>query len=136
MAVVEKSKENKYLYKIVLYLIKVVPIITAACTLLNIVLSYFYIDLEIFSHLCGVSVFTIIFFYLTSLAFHFCKYHRMFIHYITIIWLLNLLDYYIGIPLDNLHLLLFYLAITGIFLFIILYEHQKAIRSTSKRIGR
>ena len=136
MVAVEKLRENKYLYKIVLYLIKVIPIITSLGFLINTILSYFCVDLEIFAHLCGVSIFTIIFFYLTSIAFHFCRYHRMFIHYITLTWLLRLYDYYIGIPSDNLHLLLFYLAITGIFLFIILYEHQKTIRRVAKRTGR
>ena len=114
---------NKYLYKIVLFLIKTIPVITAILTLLNIILSYFYIDLEIFSHICGVSLFTILFMYMTSIAFQFCFYHRMFIHYVTINWLLHLYDYYIGIPLSNLNLLYFYLAITGICLIIILYEH-------------
>ena len=126
---------SKYLYKIVLYLIKVIPITTSALILANTILSYFNIDLEIFSHLCGVSVFTILFFYLTSIAFRFCIYHRMFIHYITLNWLLNLYDYYIGIPLNDLHLLYLYLAITGIFLFIILYEytHKRSICENPKR---
>lgn len=114
---------NKYLYKIVLYLIKTIPIITAILTLLNTILSYFYIDLEIFSHICGVSLFTILFMYVTSIAFQFCFYHRIFTHYVTLNWLLNLYDYYIGIPLNNLHLLYFYLGITGTFLLIVLYEH-------------
>ena len=126
---------SKYLYKIVLYLIKVIPVITSALILANTILSYFNIDLEIFSHLCGVSVFTILFFYLTSIAFKFCIYHRMFIHYITLNWLLNLYDYYIGIPLNDLHLLYLYLTITGIFLFVILYEYTNK-RSLCKNTER
>jgi len=122
---VEEKLKSKYLYKIVLYLIKVIPVITAALFLLNTILSYFYIDLEIFSHLCGVSVFSLLFFYLTSIVFQFCIYHRLCLHYITITWLLRLYDYYIGIPVDNRALLLIYLAITGIFLFIIIYEYCK-----------
>ena len=116
---------SKVLYKIVLYLIKVIPVLAAILTLLNIILSYFYIDLEIFSHICGMSLFFILFLYATSITFQFCFYHRMFIHYTTINWLLHLYDYYIGIPLNNTHLLYFYLGITGIFLLIILYGHCK-----------
>lgn len=125
MVVVEKSNLSKSLYKVVLYLIKVIPIITTGLFLINTILSYFYIDLEIFSHVCGVSFFMILFIYLTSIAFQFCIYHRMFIHYIALNWFLHLYDYYIGIPLSVLHLLQFYLIITGIFLFILLYEHHK-----------
>ena len=126
---------HKYLYNIVLYLIKLVPIIISALTLLNIILSYFYIELEIFAHIGGVSLLFILFMYLTSAAFQFCKYHRMFIHYITVNWLLHLYDYYIRIPLDNTPLLYLYLIITGIFLFIILYEyrHKRSLCKNSKR---
>lgn len=119
--IVEERLKSKYLYKIVLYLIKVIPIITSGLFLLNTILSYFGIDLEIFTHICGVSIFSITFFYLTSIAFRFCIYHRMFIHYITVNWILNLYDYYIGIPLSNKHLFVLYISITGIFLFLILY---------------
>lgn len=97
--------------------------LTAGLFLLNTILSYFNIDLEIFSHIGGVSIFSIVFMYAASIAFQFCFYHRMFIHYITVFWILNLYDYYMGIPLNNLHLLYFYLSITGIFLLIVLYEH-------------
>lgn len=118
---VEERLRSKYLYKLVLYLIKIIPIITSVLFLLNTVLSYFYIDLEIFAHLCGVSFFSITFFYLASILFRFCLYHRMFIHYVTINWLLNLYDYYIGIPVSNRGLFVIYMMITGITLFIILY---------------
>lgn len=114
---------NKNLYKIVLYLVKIIPILAAGLFLLNTILSYFNINLEIFSHIGGVSIFSIVFMYTASIAFQFCFYHRMFIHYITVFWILNLYDYYVGIPLNNLHLLYFYLSITGIFLLIALYEH-------------
>lgn len=133
MAVVEKSNVNKAIYKIVLYLIKVIPIITSFLVLLNTILSYFYIDLDVFSHLCGISLFTLIFFYSTSVAFKFCGYHRLFIHYLTLTWLVRIYDYYIGIPLNNRNLLALYLIITGIFLFIILYEHQRTVRRNADK---
>lgn len=114
---------SNFLHKIVIYLVKTIPVITAFLFLLNIILSYFCINLEIFSHISGVSVFSLLFMYAASIAYQFCLYHRVCIHYITLIWLINLYDYYIGIPLSSKHLLYLYLIITGIFLFIILYEH-------------
>ena len=41
---------NKTLYKIQLYLLKVIPMVMAFIYLLNTVLSYYDIDLEIFSY--------------------------------------------------------------------------------------
>lgn len=41
---------DKYLYKIELYLIKVIPMIISALYLLNITLSYYGIDMRIFSN--------------------------------------------------------------------------------------
>ena len=119
-------KLKNSLYKIELYLIKVIPILTAAIYLLNTILSFvFDIDAPIFSYLAGVSIFTLMFFYLSSYVFKFCKYHRMFIHYITFNWLLNIYDYYIGVPLNNRNMFALYMIITGIFMFLILYYHQK-----------
>ena len=112
---VEVKLKNS-LYKIELYLIKVIPIFTAAIYLLNTVLSFvFDIDAPILSYLAGVSIFTLMFFYLSSYVFKFCEYHRMFIHYITFNWLLNIYDYYIGVPVTDagimtLQLVLFFAA--------------------------
>lgn len=119
---------NKLLYKAELYLIKVIPMVLSGIALLNTILSYFYIDVPLLSYLGGVSVLTIAFLYLSSYVFKFCAYHRMFIHYITLNWVLNIIDYYIGIPLNNKELFMMYMIITGIFLFIVLYLKFKVCK--------
>ena len=124
---------NKTLYKIQLYLLKVIPMVMAFIYLLNTVLSYYDIDLEIFSYLASNSVLTLLFLYISSYVFKFCEYHRMFIHYTTFIWALNILDLYIGIPINDRELLVMYLSITGIFLFVILYLYVKSHRKATKR---
>lgn len=119
-------KLRNSLYKIELYLIKTIPILTATVYLLNTILSFvFDIDAPILSYIGGVSIFTLMFFYLSSYVFKFCTYHRMFIHYITFNWLLNIYDYYIGVPLNNRNMFALYIIITGLFMFLILYFHQK-----------
>lgn len=125
---VEEKLKSKYLYKIELYSIKTIPVILAALCLLNTILSYFYIDVPLLSYIGGNSLFTLAFLYLSSVVFRFCAYHRMFIHYIALNWVLNIIDYYIGIPLSNKDLFLMYIVITGIFMFIILYLHLKKIK--------
>ena len=113
--------KNKELYKIELYLIKVIPMLFAGLSLLNTILSYFDIDCFILSYVGSVSVLTLLFMYLSSIVFRFCAYHRMFIHYTLVNWLLNIIDYYIGIPISNWSLFIMYMSITGLFLFFILY---------------
>lgn len=135
MAVVVKSK-SKYLYKIVLLLIKFMPAAMALVYLLNTILSYFYIDLVILSYIGSTSLFLLILMYAQSIAFRFCRWHRLLIHYITLNWLLNIIDCYIGIPLDNRDLFLMYMVFTGIVIvllvYIIVYEYhnEKCCKNT------
>lgn len=125
---VEASLRNS-LYKIELYLVKIIPVCTALIILLNTVLSFWLgMDTPILSYIGGVSIFTIVFFYLSSYVFRFCVYHRMVIHYIALNWIINIYDYYIGIPLDDRELFALYMIIAGIFLFLILFLHQKEVR--------
>ena len=115
---------DKILYKIELYTIKIVPMIYALLCLLNTVLSYFGIDLVILSYIGSVSLVTLLLLCLTSYVFKFCEYHRMFIHYTTITWILNIIDLYIGIPISDVCYLGIQLIIAGISLFIILYLYM------------
>ena len=127
---------NKALYKIQLYLIKVIPMVMAFISLVNTVFSYYDIDLPILSYIGGYSILTIVFLYLASYVFKFCEYHRMFIHYIVVNWALNIYDSYIGIPLNDRELLITYLTVTGIFLFIILYLYVKSHKRATSKDGR
>ena len=117
------------LHSIVLKLLKIIPMLLALTALLNTLLSYFYVEVPLLSYIGGVSILPLLFLYLSSYAFGFCSYHRMFLHYVLINWVLNIYDYYIGIPLSDKELLMLYLIITGVFLFIILYLHQKSLKN-------
>ena len=120
MAVVE-SLRSKNLYKVELYLIKVIPILLAGLCFLNTVLPYFGIDTWIFSYIGGVSFLTLFFLYISSYVFRFCEYHRMCLHYVTVVTIINIYDYYTGIPISDFTLLVLYSIVAGIFLFLILY---------------
>ena len=89
MAAVESL--SKSLYKIELYLMKIMPMLYALLSLLNTVLSYLDIDCVILSYIGSVSFITLLFLYITSYVFKFCEYHRVFIHYATITWILNII---------------------------------------------
>jgi hypothetical protein len=116
---------SKPLYKIELYLLKVIPMIMAALCLANTTLFYFGIDATILTYMGGVSFLTLGFLYLSSYVFRFCAYHRMFLHYIVVNDGINYFDYYVGIPLSYRGLLVTHFIIVGVFLLIILYLHQK-----------
>ena len=132
-----ENLKSKTLYKIELGLLKVIPMILALTALLNSILSYFGIDLYILSYIGGVSIFTMLFLYLSSYVFKFCEYHRMFLHYIVSTWIINIIDYYVGIPISDLEYLCLQMIIAGISLFIILYlyvrSHKKLTIEDSRR---
>ena len=122
----EEKTDRLLLHKVLLLLIKVIPMVLALLAVLNTVLSYFYIDLPILSYIGGVSVLSLAFFYISSYVFKFCAYHRMFLHYITLNWLLNIIDYYWGIPVSDRGLFLIYMSLAGIFLCVIRYLYLKS----------
>ena len=49
----------------------------------------------------------------------------MFLYYILATDIINIIDYYVGIPITNFELLMLHSVITGVSLFIILYAYVK-----------
>lgn len=131
-----ENLKSKTLYKIELGLLKVIPMILALTALLNSILSYFGIDLYILSYIGGVSIFTMLFLYLSSYVFKFCGYHRMFLHYIVSTWIINIIDYYVGIPISDLEYLCLQMIIAGISLFIILYLYVRSYKKSTVKDSR
>lgn len=112
---------NKILYKIELYLLKIIPMLLALCNLMNTILSYFGFDVKLITYIAGIGILAIIFLYISSYVFKFCSYHRMFLHYIVVNNVLCYIDYEYEIDITDRAYLSVHLIIAGIFLFIILY---------------
>lgn len=123
---------SKVLYKIELFLLKIIPILMAVCSACNSILSYFNIEVTIINYIGGVSLLPLIFLYLSSYVFKFCAYHRMFLHYLLITDIINIYDYHIGIPLDNLEYLCLHMVVTVISMFIVLYLYMNRKKRNSK----
>jgi hypothetical protein len=121
----KEEKLRKSVHKLLLLTLKVIPIITSVCYLLNTLLSYIGIDFPVLSHISGMSLFTWVFIFIATIVFKFCIYHRMFLYYILINDILNIIDYYIGIPITTSNLIMLHLTIAGVFLFLILYLYVK-----------
>lgn len=129
------EKEHRILYKAELISLKIIPMLLALITLLNTVLSYKGIDIPLLSYIAGVSLLPLLFLYLSSYVFRFCAYHRMFLHYVAVNWILNIVDYYWGIPISDKDMFLVYMAIAGVSLFLILYlylRHRRHYRNIMK----
>lgn len=105
--------------------------IMALLCMLNIIMSYYDIDLPILSYIGGISILSIIFLYISSYTFKFCEYHRMFLHYIVVVNTINTIDMYYNIPIDDLAMLCVYMTITDIALFLILYMYVKSNKKST-----
>lgn len=100
---------------------KVLPMLLALFHFINTVLSYFYIDLIVLNYIAGISLLTIAYLYLASYVIKLCAYYRMFLHYCVIIDIANIIDLYIGIPIDDYNWFLLFVIFTIIFMFVTLY---------------
>ena len=109
---------NKSMYKLLILMLKYIPMLISLVYVLNTALSYFYIDIPVLSNLAGMSILPWIFMYLSATVFRFCLYHKMFLHYILVTDIINIIDYYVGIPIEDLELLMIHGTITGLFLFV------------------
>ena len=100
---------------------KVLPIIIAAIYFLNSTISFFYGNDIPLNYLGGVSLLPVLYLYLASYTFKLCEYYRMYLHYIVVINIINIYDYYIGIPIDDISMYLLCVLLTTITMFIIIY---------------
>lgn len=119
------SRNERRKYKLLVIALKVIPMLLSFCAALNTLLGYLGIKTDLLSLLAGVSLLPLLFLYLASYTFRFCRYHRMFLHYILVIELLNTVDYYVGISLDTRTLFIGFLLISFVFLVLILYFYHK-----------
>lgn len=118
--VVEEKLIKKLVKKFVLAT-KVLPILIAAIYFLNSTISFFHGNDIPLNYLGGMSLLPILYLYLASYVFKLCEYYRMFLHYTVVINVINIYDYYIGIPISNLNMYLLCVLITTITMFIVIY---------------
>lgn len=56
---------------------------------------------QVIVHFIGLVLAPLLFMYLSSHVFRFCSYHRLFIYYVGAMELLNVVDWYTFMPLNN-----------------------------------
>jgi hypothetical protein len=107
---------NKNLYKLFLAIIKIIPNILAVMKITTLLFNYFQIKSLILTCFSGTSIIFLIILYLISFIFKFCGTHRVSLNYVSLITLLTVIDYYIGIPFTVINLYRLYTIITGVFI--------------------
>ena len=116
-----EEKLSKKMVKNFVLATKVLPIIIAAIYFLNSTISFFYGNDIPLNYLGGVSLLPVLYLYLASYTFKLCEYYRMYLHYIVVINIINIYDYYIGIPIDDISMYLLCVLLTTITMFIVIY---------------
>ena len=123
MVVVEKSRRSEY--KLLIIVLKFIPMLTALCYMSSTIFNYFGYNIEPLSNIGGMSLLTWLFIYLASIVFNFCSYHRVFLWYIFIDDIFNITDYYITIPISTDNILMLHNIFIGITLFTVLILYVK-----------
>lgn len=121
------------LKKILILLIKFIPVIQMAGMLVNNTLYYFDIDndfSDILDFIIGNSLFGTLLIYICSHTFQFCIWHRLIIisNFINII--IACVDKIIGIPITDMYMLISYYFISSIFIIIATIIHIKRNHDT------
>lgn len=120
---------DKTLYKLELLLLKYLSVTIGLCYLLNSILSYFGIDIILFSFIAGLSILPTIFILVSSFVFKFCIYYRLPIYYVIVSDIINYYDLYIGIPISNRMLFITNMITAGICIFLMIFFKIKLCRN-------
>lgn len=113
------------LVKIFRVYLKVLPIILAITSFANCFLAYLGFQFKIYAHIFFFLI--ISFIYVASYVLKFCEYHRISLHYIVIIYIINCYDYYVGIPINYIELFMMYSMITFLAIIVGIYLKLKHI---------
>lgn len=128
-----ESSRNKILYKIEIYLLKILPALIACIYLINIFLSYFCIEVKALNYLGHLSIIPMIFIFISSYVFKFCEYHRVPLYYIIVNNTISIIDLYLGIPVTNYELLMIHSLIAGLSIIIIIVLYVKSNKKSTNK---
>lgn len=119
------EKLSLKLVKIFRIYLKIIPMLLSILSFSNCIIAYFDIYPKLLAH--SFMFLLISFIYIASYVLKFCEYHRISLHYIVIIYIINCYDYYIGIPINYIDLFVLYSIVTFIMIVIGIYFKLKNI---------
>lgn len=129
----QKARINN-LHKVLILVLKTIPMISALCYCMNTFLMLFGVDAPIFSLLCGMSLLPWLFIYIASFVFKFCFYHRLCLYYIIIVDILNGFDYYLNLPVSDIFLISVHLCLTFVIFILVIIFYVKCHKRTSCKL--
>lgn len=106
---------NKHLYKIKLWLLKILPFVLSLFVFIDLILGCINITIPIITYIGSVGLISLLFLYVSSYVFKFCKWHRVPLHYIATTEIFNLIDYWFLPHITNHIILIVYCLIFGLF---------------------
>ena len=125
MVINMEEKLSIKLVKIFRIYLKLIPVVLAIASFANCIFAYYGIQLKFLAHLFMILL--ISFIYVASYVLKFCEYHRISLHYIVLVYIINCYDYYIGIPINYIELFMMYSMITFVAIIIGIYLKLKHI---------
>ena len=123
LLVMERKSLSKNLASVALVMIKTLPMLLAFIYFIGTILCFFEFDDIAITYIKEAVI--LAYLYICSYLFQLCWKHRLFLHYIVAKDILNVYDYYIGIPLDNYNLCVVISVVSMIYFFFILYKFLK-----------
>ena len=110
--------EGKLNRKLILFIVKYGTWMIGLAYLLQIMLTCFGIQSFILTDLFGLAIIPTIALLAFSFFLGFCYWHRLPIYYALSANIINIIDFYIGIPVIGKHMLIIYLLLAGLFIII------------------
>ena len=110
------TENRKWKHMLVLTVLRWLPAVMAFSYVMNAYCARLGVPWQIFTHYLGLVIAPMGFLYIASYVFKFCWYHRVFIHYITVVDFLNVTNWYWKIPITNDQYNNLHLGITAAFL--------------------
>lgn len=121
------------LNKLFVIMLKYAPAVMVIFCIINTTGAYFGYDMSILSYISGISLIPWLFMLVASRVFRFCVFHRFMLYYVFIDNVINIIDYYLCIPVDDFRILMIHYVILGVVMSVAVYKHNKKINNERER---
>ena len=117
--------------KIILILLKAVPVVGAICCACNSLLSYFGYDLVWVGYVMQITF--LVAWYAMAVYFRFCTFFRLLILYIIACEGVNTIDYIWTIPISDWDYFVLHCGMIGLFIVVFTYIHVRDTKKIKQR---
>ena len=121
------------LNKLFVVMLKYAPVVMVICCIINTTGAYFGYDMSLLSYVSGISLIPWLFMLVASRVFRFCVFHRFMLYYVFIDNVINIIDYYLCIPVDDFRILMIHYIVLGLVLSAAVYKHNKNVNNERER---